>query len=79
MLAIHWRLAELTTINKNRSLTDDELSEVSMCLEANANYAFKLSKLYNLSGIASMMDDEDWLNEICIDIDKLEIQYKLQK
>jgi hypothetical protein len=79
MLPIHWRMAELTVINRKRELTQEEMEELRMCLDANATYAFKLSALYNLSSVASMIDDDEWLNEICMDIDRLEIQYRIQK
>jgi hypothetical protein len=79
MLPIHWRLAELWTIKKTRELTQEEMDEVSICLEYNANFAYKLAHLYNLSGIASMIDDEEWLQSILMDIEQLEIQYRTKK
>jgi hypothetical protein len=79
MLPIHQRLAELHTIQKRRALTEYESDEVSLCLEANSNYAHKYALLCNLSAIASEVDDIEWLNDCLIKIDKLEIEYKLKK
>ncbi|WP_426446637.1 DUF7667 family protein [Paenibacillus sp. S-38] len=74
MLAVHWRLAELWTLQKARELTEDEQSEVTACLHYNAIYARKLAGLYNLSLAASLTGDTDWQHEICAQIDKLESQ-----
>lgn len=72
MLSVHWRLAELWTLQKQRELTEDEESEMSACLHYNAIYARKLSRLYNLSLAASMTNDIEWQHEICVEIEKLE-------
>ncbi len=79
MLPIHQRLADLWNLQKNRPLTNEELDEMTLCMEANMNFAFKLSNLYNMSGLASKIDDLDWLDECLIAIDKLEIEYKIKK
>ena len=79
MLPIHWRMSELWNIQKNRPLTNEELNELALCMDANMNFAFKLSHLYNMSGLASKIDDLEWLESIMISIDKLEIEYKLKK
>lgn len=76
MLPIHWKMAELWSLKKTRDLTQAEMDEMSLCLQANMNYARKLAGLYNLSGVASQTDDMDWLHGICAEIDKLEIEYK---
>ncbi|QGQ98372.1 hypothetical protein EHS13_27545 [Paenibacillus psychroresistens] len=77
MMPVHQRMAELWTEQKTRKLTFKEIEEMEMCLEANANYARKLASLYNLSLMASMTKDWDWQHEICADIDRLELQFKL--
>ncbi|WP_028552643.1 DUF7667 family protein [Paenibacillus sp. UNC451MF] len=74
MLSVHWRLAELWTLQKKRGLTEDEESEVNACLHYNAIYARKLAGLYNLSLAASMVKDTAWQHEICQAIEKLEHQ-----
>lgn len=76
MLPMHMRMAEIWTINQRRELTESEMKEMHMCMRANADYAYKLADLYNLSLMASMTDDWDWQHEICAEIDKLEIAYK---
>lgn len=79
MLPIHQRLADLWNLQKNRPLTNEELDEMALCMEANMNFAFKLSHLYNLSGMASKIDDLEWLSDILVSIDKLEIEYKIKR
>jgi hypothetical protein len=79
MMHIHWRLAELTILQQNRNLSEDELQEIAMCLKLNADYARKLAEQYNLCGIATMTNDDQWFDEILIEIDKLEIEYKIKK
>jgi hypothetical protein len=79
MLPIHWRLGELHILNQSRELTNDEMQEMAHCLHLNATYARKLAELYNLSLVASMTDDMEWLDSVYADIDKLEIQYKIKK
>ncbi|MDF2962443.1 MAG: hypothetical protein K0S39_4178 [Paenibacillus sp.] len=74
MLPVHWRLAELWTLGRQRELTEDEESEISACLHYNAIFARKLSGLYNLSLAASMTNDTEWQHEICKQIEKLESQ-----
>ncbi|MCS7463310.1 hypothetical protein N0M98_24610 [Paenibacillus doosanensis] len=74
MLSVHWRLAELWTLQQKRKLTEDEESEMTACLHYNAIYARKLSGLYNLSLAASMINDAEWQHEICQRIEKLESQ-----
>ncbi|MCZ8521207.1 MULTISPECIES: DUF7667 family protein [Paenibacillus] len=77
MLPVHWRLAELWTLQQSRELTEEEQSEVSACLQYNAIYARKLAGLYNLSLAASMTQDTEWQHEICARIEKLEDQGNL--
>ncbi|OXM82729.1 DUF7667 family protein [Paenibacillus rigui] len=72
MLSVHWRLAELWTLQQKRGLTEEEASEMSACLHYNAIYARKLSRLYNLSLAASMTKDVEWQHELCKEIEKLQ-------
>ncbi|MGE7225451.1 DUF7667 family protein [Paenibacillus glucanolyticus] len=76
VIAIHQRMAELWTIRKRRELTNAELDEMALCLDANANYVWKMVRLENLSLMASMTNDYDWLHEICRRIDELEGETK---
>jgi hypothetical protein len=76
---IHWRLAELWTIQLKRELSENELEEMKLCMQLNASFAYKMADLYNLALIANMTDDIDYLHEVCSSIDKLEIEYKLKK
>lgn len=73
MWAVHQRLGELWTIQKKRLLTEEELDEMSHCLEANAKKAWKLATLESLSLAASMTNDTEWLHEICKQIEELEV------
>ncbi|PPB10931.1 DUF7667 family protein [Brevibacillus laterosporus] len=72
MWIVHQRMAELWFINKTRELTDSELTEMSHCLRANAQRAWEIAKLKNLSLIASMTNDADWQHELCSRIEKIE-------
>lgn len=60
MLSVHWRMAELWTLERQRGLTESEEAELSACLHYNAVYARKLAGLYNLSLAASMTRDTEW-------------------
>jgi len=75
MTNFQWRMAELTTLQKKRELTEAELNEVAHCLQLNASYAWRLAELYNLSLLASMTDDTEELHRLCAEIDKLKIKY----
>ncbi|MED1789211.1 hypothetical protein P4V47_17265 [Brevibacillus laterosporus] len=72
MWIVHQRMAELWFINKTRELTDSELTEMSHCLRANAQRAWEIAKLKNLSLIASLTNDTDWQHELCSRIEKIE-------
>lgn len=72
MLAIHQRMAELWTISKARPWTDAEQEEWRLCHEANAGLSWKLAGLHNLSLMASMTKDYDWLHELCRQIERLD-------
>lgn len=71
MLALHKMMAELYYKKKTGTATREDLKELDMCLEANMNMVWRLSKLENLSLVASMMEDNNWQHEICAEIDKL--------
>ncbi|MFD2612639.1 DUF7667 family protein [Paenibacillus gansuensis] len=72
MHGFHQRLAELWTVRKEREWSKEEQREFDLCLDANSNYAWKLIQLENLSLMASMTRDFDWLHEICQDIERLQ-------
>jgi hypothetical protein len=72
MMPIHQRMAELWTISKTRAWTEMEEQEWRLCHETNANFSWKLAKLYNLSMMASMTKDYTWLHEICRQIETIE-------
>jgi hypothetical protein len=76
-MPIHQRMAELWTISKTRSWTETEEQEWRLCQETNANLSWKLAKLYNLSLMASMTNDYDWLHELCRQIEVLDGTRKL--
>ncbi|TBL81272.1 DUF7667 family protein [Paenibacillus thalictri] len=75
MLPVHWRLAELWTIRQKRELTEAENTEMSLCLQLNANFARKLATLHNWSYTAALIGDTVWQHEICQRIEELESQY----
>ena len=74
MWVIHQRLAELYFINEKRPFTEQEERDFLDCLKANANRAWKLAKLQNLSLLASLTNDTEWQHEICSAIDKLQVE-----
>lgn len=75
MLSVHWRMAELWTLQQSRKLTQEEESELSICLQYNAMFARRLASLHNMSLAASMTHDSEWQHEICAQIENLERQY----
>lgn len=64
MLPFQVRMAELWTLHQSRELTTEESNELTMCLQANANYARKLSELHNFIYAASLAGDRTWLDEL---------------
>jgi len=75
---IHKRLAELWQkgkhTNKNspiHGLSDKEVREFIICLDANLGLAWKLARLENLSLVASIIKDIEWQHELCAEIDQL--------
>lgn len=80
MLHFHQRMAELWTMqHKGKALTADQEMEMVYCLRLNADYAYKLADLHNMSLLASMTDDFEWQHTICRDIEKLEHTYGQKK
>ncbi|MCY8867360.1 hypothetical protein MOD76_19725 [Bacillus spizizenii] len=72
MWGVHQRLAELWNIQSNhRKLTEDEMREMKICLDANLNKCRKVATLKNLSLVASMTEDNEWQHEICSAIEKV--------
>ena len=65
------RLALLWWKQKSRPLTDDENKEMIHCLDATVMRAWKLAHLENLSYMASLTKDTEWLHELCKEIDQL--------
>lgn len=79
MWVVHQRLAELWFIAKRRNrdnpmlgLTDREVREFIESLEANMQRAWRLAHLYNLSFMASMIDNTTMQHEVCSEIDKIQ-------
>lgn len=70
MMSFHQRMAELWIIRKNRKLTQEEQTELNLCLEANANHVWNWIKLRNLSFFASLTHDHEWQHDICSRIEK---------
>ncbi|WP_274365324.1 DUF7667 family protein [Paenibacillus thermotolerans] len=72
ILAIHQRMAELWTIQKRqRELSKQELDEMAILMDANANHFWKLITLENLSKLASDTHDVDWQYELYYRIEEL--------
>ncbi len=72
MQAVYQRMAELWTTRKRRKLTDEEQDELNLCLEANATHIWKKLRIENLSLLASMTGDYDWLHELCAELEQME-------
>jgi len=71
MWIVHKRLAELYSVNRNRQLTDKEMDEMAICLQANFNRAWEVAKLKNMSYLAHMTNDVEWQHELCTKLDSL--------
>ncbi|WP_080832455.1 MULTISPECIES: DUF7667 family protein [Cohnella] len=69
-MPIYERMAELRMVQKRRKLTETERLELEHCLDINADYCYRLANLYNLSLMASMIDDQEWQHELCGEIEK---------
>lgn len=79
VLTFHERAAELWCINKRRMLTTEEMTELGQCLHLNAKYVFEMAYLSNLSLLASMSNNVDWLHEICVEIEEVQLTGKRKK
>lgn len=79
MWTVHQRIAELWHKHSVRGLSEAETRELGLCLNANVKRAWEIAKLENLSLIASMTNDFDWLHDICRQIDELESPVTKQK
>ncbi|WP_200889587.1 DUF7667 family protein [Cohnella kolymensis] len=69
----HVRLAELFLHQRQRTLSDSEVMEMTHCLAANASYCWELVMLQNCSQVAYEVGDMEWLHEICAKIEALEM------
>ncbi|MEK8133064.1 hypothetical protein WMW72_34880 [Paenibacillus filicis] len=78
MLPFHYRMAELWTHHQARELTKDEQDELSLCLQANVNYARKLGELHNYVDAAAVVQDKPWLEELDRNITAIEQEFQLQ-
>lgn len=72
MWTVHKRIGELWYKHSiGKGLTEDDLSELKICLDANMRMVQKFADLQNLSYTASIIKDTEWQHEICAEIDKL--------
>jgi hypothetical protein len=77
MWVVHERMAELWQLSKQRSLNKEEQTELFHCMDANLNKCRKVAALKNLSLVASMTKDHDWLHEICKQLDEVYVEMKI--
>jgi len=71
--AVAERLLELLVIKEcYRPLTEMEQREYNESLQWMMNYMWRMATLKNLSMMAHMSGDTDWLHEICAEIERLE-------
>ncbi|MOA63061.1 hypothetical protein D3C78_1886570 [compost metagenome] len=73
MLPAHLRLAELYHMYKAGTLTEAHGKELHQCLQANARYCWDMMKLQQLSALALNIRDDEWFEELRIQIDALRI------
>ncbi|WP_281890137.1 hypothetical protein [Paenibacillus sp. YYML68] len=78
MLPFHYRMAELWTYHQTRELTDEEQQELSLCLQANANFVGKLVELHNCITAATIAGDKMWLKELNYKLAEQSQQLQLQ-
>lgn len=75
---IHRRLAELQEKAERMGgydrLTDREWQDVKHCLQINAKLVRRLDELKNLAYIAHATGDYAWEQDICRQIDELEVK-----
>lgn len=77
ILPVHQRLAELYLHSTKRMLSDSEKEEMAQCLSFNAKHCWKVAELENLSYMASLTKDTEWLHCLCAALEQLE--YRVTK
>lgn len=77
MFPYHARLAELWSVNKNRTLSEAELIEFDHCMALNAKYCWQLARLQNESLLASMTNDVEWQHATCSRLEELQATGKV--
>ena len=74
---VHRRLAELHLLAEKKNgydrLTPAELTELYICLRVNAELVRRLDELKNLAFVAHCAGDHEWEQDICRQIDALEV------
>lgn len=79
MLYAHERMAELWTIQKQRTLKNSELLEMEICQQANALYCWDWARLAQFSLIASETKDVELQYEVCAQVEELQLTGKVSK
>lgn len=70
MWVVHQRMAELWYRHcYGEGIDRSEIEELKICMDAHMRKAQRLADLENLSLMASMIKDTDWLHKICKEID----------
>ncbi|AQT84317.1 hypothetical protein ERICIV_03617 [Paenibacillus larvae subsp. larvae] len=69
---IHRRLAELHMLSKKRELTPLEWADLTHCIKQNATLVLKLDWLKELSLMTYILNDTDWHQDICREIEEME-------
>lgn len=76
---IHRRLAELQIkaqrVGGFAKLSTLEQMDLNHCMKVNADLVIKLDSLKQLSFLAHEMDDMEWQQELCKQIDELEVKF----
>lgn len=67
---VHMRIGELYFLSQHRELSEDEKTEMDICLKANMRKCQRLADLYNLSLLASINNDTEEQHRICASIEK---------
>ncbi|MFZ4452053.1 DUF7667 family protein [Salibacterium aidingense] len=70
MNTVHARYMELLSIQTKRPLTDEERRELIESKQYVENYLWEVAKLKNLSYMAYITKDYEWLHEICAELDQ---------
>lgn len=75
MWPVHKRIATLWFEHcYGEGLTEEEMGELKVCLDAHMKKAQKLADLKNQSLMASMSNDSEWQHKICAKIDKIKTE-----